>query len=330
MSNRVGGGVILFGFDESLSFATVGVGDVAKLQSDLSNLASDEMEPPPRIKFSVEEIEGRTVVAIEVPECPWNQKPCYYKNAGLSAGSYIRVGDGDRRMTEYEIHSYLSSRGQPRDDVEVVHEATLDDLNSELIDEYLRQLKSANPDARYLRGSREQILKRLNIIVKEAFNVHPTLAGLLMFGDYPQQFFPSLMITFVQYYGTTETEKTPRGERFLDNKKFEGTILEMVESAENFVLASMKKGALITGLYREDILEYPGEALREAIINAFAHRDYSHYAHGSQIQIRMFADRLEIQSPGGLYGPVTVENLEYEQSTRNAALMRIMVNVRSY
>jgi len=239
LSNRVGGGVILFGFDERQNFATVGVGDVAKLQSDLSNLTSNEMEPPPRIKFSVEEIEGRSVVAVEVPECPWHQKPCYYKPAGLSAGSYIRVGDGDRRMTEYEIHSYLSSRQQPRDDVEVVHEATFDDINAEIIDEYLCQLKNANPNARYLRGSREQILKRLNIIAEEDGNVHPTLAGLLMFGEYPQQFFPSLMITFVHYYGTTETEKTPRGERFLDNKKFEGTIPEMVESAESYVLASV-------------------------------------------------------------------------------------------
>ena len=85
---------------------------------------------------------------------------------------------------------------------------------------------------------------------------------------------------------------------------------------------------MITGLYREDILEYPKESLREAIINASVHRDYSHYVRGSQIQIRMFADRLEIQNPGGLYGPVTVENLEYEQSTRNATLMRIMEDLR--
>ena len=102
----------------------------------------------------------------------------------------------------------------------------------------------------------------------------------------------------------------------------------MVEEAETYILASMKKGALITGLYREDILEYPQDALREAIINALAHRDYSHYVRGSQIQIRMFADRLEIKNPGGLYGPVTVDNLEDEQSTRNAALMRMMEDLK--
>ena len=125
-------------------------------------------------------------------------------------------------------------------------------------------------------------------------------------------------------HGTTETEKTPRGERFLDNLKFEGPVPEMVNEAADYVLAAMRKSSLIDGLYRRDIPEYPQEAVREAIINAIAHRDYSGFARGSYIQIRMFADRLEVQSPGGLYGTVTEENLEVEHSTRNRELMRLM------
>ena len=89
-----------------------------------------------------------------------------------------------------------------------------------------------------------------------------------MFGRYPQAFEPQLVITFLQYYGTTETEKTPRGERFLDNRKFEGTIPEMVEGAVNHVLAGLRKSSLIEGLWRRDIPEYPEEALREAVVNA--------------------------------------------------------------
>jgi ATP-dependent DNA helicase RecG len=86
----------------------------------------------------------------------------------------------------------------------------------------------------------------------------------------------------------------------------------------------MRKAVLIDGVFRREIPEYPREALREALANAIAHRDYSSYVRGSYIQIRMFADRLEIQSPGGLFGNVTVENLEEEHSTRNARLMRMM------
>lgn len=67
--------------------------------------------------------------------------------------------------------------------------------------------------------------------LRPQFVVRPTLAGLLMFGKYPQEFFPQLMITFLQYYGTTEDEHTPRGERFMDNQRFEGPIPEMVEQS---------------------------------------------------------------------------------------------------
>ena len=154
--------------------------------------------------------------------------------------------------------------------------------------------------------------------------LRPTLAGLLVFGIYPESFLPQLVITFIQFYGTTETEKTPRGERFLDNRKFEGPIPEIVESAVDYVMASVRKSSLIDGVFRRDVPEYPEEAVREAVINAVAHRDYSNYTLGSYIQIRLFADRLQVQSPGGLYGAVTEDNIEYEQSTRNMTLMRLL------
>ena len=77
-------------------------------------------------------------------------------------------------------------------------------------------------------------------------------------------------------------------------------------------------------MFRRDIPEYPEEAIREAIVNAVAHRDYSPYVRGSYVQVRLFADRLEIQSPGGIYGNVTEETLEDEQSTRNRVLVRLL------
>jgi ATP-dependent DNA helicase RecG len=86
----------------------------------------------------------------------------------------------------------------------------------------------------------------------------------------------------------------------------------------------MRKGSLIRGVTRQDIPEYPEVALREAIVNAVAHRDYSHFVRGSHIQVRMFADRLEVENPGGLYGGVTVDKLQEGQSTRNRLLVQLM------
>ena len=104
--------------------------------------------------------------------------------------------------------------------------------------------------------------------------------------------------------------------------------IEMVDEAETYIMSAMRKSSLIDGMFRRDITEYPRESLRESIANAVAHRDYSPYVRGSYIQIRMFADRLEVQSPGGLFGNVTVDNLEDEHSTRNARLMRMMEDMQ--
>lgn len=323
-ANRPGGGIVLFGVDESRKFEMVGVGDFQRLQEEITAVTSDQMDPALRPQFTIDEVDGNIIVALEIDEVPPQQKPCFYKNAGLPKGAYIRVGNTNRPMTEYEVFGYLSGRGQPTHDEELVRDSTIDDLNPDHPDGYLARIRKARPRSGFLEGDRDEVLSRLRVIGSDKGRLCPTVAGLLMFGKYPQEFFPQLMITFVQYYGTTEDEKTPQGARYLDSRSFEGSIPEMVEEAETYVLGAMRKSALIDGMFRREIPEYPQEALREAIANAIAHRDYSPYVRGSYIQIRMFADRLEVQSPGGLFGNVTVENLEEEHSTRNARLMRMM------
>ena len=327
-ANRTGGGIILFGLDESADFSIAGVGDAHQLQEEITSLASDNMEPALRPEFTVDDIDGSTVVATEIDEVPASQKPCFYKNAGLPKGAYLRVGNTNRQMTEYEVFGYLSGREQPTHDEDTVPDASLEDLDNSLIETYIERLRQIRPRAGFLKSDKEEILLRLRIAAKDSGVIRPTLAGLLMFGKYPQEFIPQLMITFVQYFGTTEDEKTPQGARFVDNRRFEGPIIEMVEEAETYIMSAMRKSSLIDGMFRRDITEYPRESLRESIANAVAHRDYSPYVRGSYIQIRMFADRLEVLSPGGLFGNVTVDNLEDEHSTRNARLMRMMEDMQ--
>jgi ATP-dependent DNA helicase RecG len=322
-ANRPGGGVLLFGLDEDAGFKVVGVGNPRKLQEDMSGLAS-QMEPPLRPNFSVEVIEGGTVVAVEVPEVAYDQKPCYHRPHHLQEGSFIRVGNSTRRMSDYEIYSFMSSRTQPRFDSEAIPEATMEDLDRGTLEDYLAQQRKARPNASYWSLPFEQILKQLRIVAEVDGVLRPTLAGLLVFGLYPQRFEQQMVVVFLQFYGTTTTEKAPSGERFLDNRKFKGTVKEIIDSAMDYIMASMRKGSLIRGVTREDIPEYPEVALREAIVNAVAHRDYSNFARGSHVQVRMFADRLEVQNPGGLYGGVTVKELKEGQSTRNLLLVQLM------
>jgi ATP-dependent DNA helicase RecG len=325
-ANRAGGGILLFGLDEDAGFKVVGVGNPRKLQEDLSGLAA-QMEPPLRPSFSVEEIEGETLVAVEVPEVAYDQKPCYHRPHHLQEGSFIRVGNSTRRMSDYEIYSFISSRTQPKFDAEPILEATLEDLDRGKLEEYLAQQRKARPNAPYWSLPFEQILKQLRIVIETDGILRPTLAGLLMFGSYPQRFEQQMVVVFLQFYGTTTTEEAPSGERFLDNRKFEGTVKEIIDNATDYVMAGMRKGSLIRGVTRQDIPEYPEVALREAIVNAVAHRDYSHFVRGSHIQVRMFADRLEVQNPGGLYGGVTIDELKEGQSTRNLLLVQLMEDV---
>lgn len=323
-ANRPGGGVILCGLDERQGFAVVGVRDAQRLQEDVTNLGSSEMEPPLRLGVTVETVEGSTVVAFDVPEVPAEQKPCYYRPRGLPGGAFIRVGNTDRPMTEYEVFSYVSAQKQLTFDDEVVPRAVVADLDRLSLQAYVAALQRQRPSLSFLRLPLEDAVEKLGIVVRDGDVLRPTLAGLLVFGEHPQLYVPQLVIVFMQFYGTTETEAGPRGERFLDNQKFTGPVPTMLQEAENHIVSRMRRSALIEGLLRRDIFEYPETALREALVNAVAHRDYSHYVRGSQIQVKMFADRLEVTSPGGLYGSVTVDNLEDGQSTRNPLLMQFM------
>ena len=327
-ANQPGGGVILFGLDERHNFEVVGVGNAQRLQEEIGHLVAAEMEPALRPEFTIAEIDGATVVAVEVMEIAVEQKPCYYISAGLQRGSYIRVGNTNRQMADYEIFGYVSARTQPTFDEEPIRDATMADLDRLKLEDFLAGLRRARSQAAYLDQPLETVLTQRRIVREVDGVLRPTLAGLLMFGKDPQGFEPQMVITYLQYYGTTETEKTPRGERFLDNRKFEGTIPEIVNNAVNYILANIRKSSLIERVWRRDIPEYPEAAVREAVVNAVAHRDYSHFVRGSYIQIRLFADRLEVQNPGGLYGNVTEERLEVEQSTRNRLLMRLMEDVQ--
>lgn len=95
------------------------------------------MEPAIRPAIQLHNINGKHVVTAIIPELQPQQKPCYFKPAGYTNGAYIRVADGDRKLTSYEVQMMLSARSQPKDDEEPVIEATMDDLQPRLIKGFL-------------------------------------------------------------------------------------------------------------------------------------------------------------------------------------------------
>lgn len=142
-------------------------------------------------------------------------------------------------------------------------------------------------------------------------NNKPTLAGVMLFSDYPQAYFPQLCITAVSVPGNKMSMTGSVGERFVDNRRIEGTLVQMLDEALAFVRRNMKEKTIIDkdSGKRIDKTEYPVIAIREIILNALIHRDYSIHTDSAPITITMYSDRIEVENPGGLYGRMTLDQL---------------------
>lgn len=315
-SNQDGGGILLFGLDEEKDFDVVGVYDLHDLQKKVTEQCN-QMIPPVRAVFTVAEINGNSICSAEIPSVDLVERPCYYSGAGRVKGSYVRVGDADLPMTDYEIYTYEVFRKHLHDDERIVERAKISLLDQDKMQNYLIRMKSERPGFSML--SEEQAYEMLGL-TRDGI---PTLAAILNFGLYPQGYFQQLAITAIVVPGKELGEVSADNARFLDNKRIEGTLPAMLSEAISFCKRNMKTKTIINpeNGERVDKAEYPVEAIREAILNALIHRDYSHYTEGTPIQINFFTDRLEIHSPGGLYGRMTVEDLgKSRPDLRNPAL----------
>jgi ATP-dependent DNA helicase RecG len=319
------GGVVVLGLDEGQGFAATGVRDAARMSADLASWCSTEMEPPLRPLIRVHRFEGVDLVVAEIPELDASSKPCFYRGAGVTQGSYVRVSDGDRHLSSYEVQMMLVKHGQPRDDEDPVPGTGIDDLDSRLVAEFLARLRQSRPYA-FADLDDAPALRRAKVIVGGEGVV--SLAGLLALARFPQEHFPQLMMSFV-HYPTIDGADLASGERFSDNVVLEGPIPVMVRDGMAVLRRNMSRRAIVRGAGREDAWEYPEAALREVIVNALVHRDLSPASRGTQTQIEMYPDRLVVRNPGGLFGPVTVDRLGEEgiSSARNGVLMQVLEDV---
>jgi ATP-dependent DNA helicase RecG len=326
-SNTPQGGVLILGVSEESGFSIVGISHAGKIQQDLASLCSI-MEPAVRAHIELHRIEGKNIITAEIPELPAAIKPCFHPGSGLTNGAFIRVADGDRKLSSYEVQMMLSARGQPKDDEEPVPKTTLKDLQARLVKGLLSRLRR-RPGTR-LRGlSDEALLRHLRVLVPLRNRLVCSLGGILALGKYPQQYFPALSLTFVVYPGNDVGEPGPGQVRFLDNARIEGAIPSMLQPTLAVLQRNAKQASAVRGIYREDLEEYPATALREAIVNALAHRDLSTPSRGTPVQVQMFQNRLVVVNPGGLYGPITVDLLGREgiSSARNQTLLRLLEDV---
>ena len=320
------GGLIILGLDERSGFVPSGVSNPVALRDELAGIARGKLTPPLAPSIEVVPFEGANLVLAEVEALPPAQRPCYVTTRGLYNGAYVRVGDGDQRLTPYEIDRLLENSGQPRWDEEPVPQAMAEkDLDRRAV---LRLIETASRSSpRSFSGlSEPDALARLGVLVPYEGSLVPSLAGLLSVGAYPQQFLPQLMVSLAVYPNEDAGQPGPDGIRFLDSAAVGGTVPKMVTDTIQAAQRSLRKGSRVVGAGRDDYWEIEPEVIREAVVNALMHRDYSPQARGTQIQVELFPDRLTVTSPGGLFGNVRLETLGQSgiSSSRNARLAALL------
>ena len=323
-SNQDEGGIIIFGVDEKQDYKEVGVYDAQDIQRKINEQCL-QMEPIVRPLLTVVQKGDKSFVAAEIPGADLSDRPVFYKGRGRLKGSYTRVGDSDEPMTEYEVYSYEAYRKKYQDDIRGVQRATLSALNQKKLEEYIELLKKGKPNLSNM--DTESIYELMSVTRDKEV----TLSSALIFSTYPPAYFPQLCITAISVPGTEIGNVGEFGERFLDNQRIEGSIPEMLDEAIRFVKKNMKYMTIInskTGA-REDRADYPITAVREAIINALVHRDYSIHTEGMPVQIIMYEDRMEIRNPGGIYGRIKVDQLgKMQPDTRNPVLALALETLR--
>lgn len=203
---------------------------------------------------------------------------------------------------------------------QVVPGASLDDIDWELVKGYLQIARHIRrPEAEsYAREDLASLLVQAGCMVYAEGRHRPNFAGLLMFGANPQQFLPSSEIVLARYAGTRMSDEFLR-------ESVRGSLPEQIRRAETFLVSNMRRGSRLLNWKRDEQLEYPPEAVREAVINAVAHRDYG--IQGDGIRVIMFTDRLEVYSPGRLPGHVTVKNIVDERFSRNPVIVQVLADL---
>jgi len=254
-----------------------------KTLRQVSKTISDHIEPKIYPKIEKKRINNKKCVIVEFQ----GQNVPYY----AYGRAYKRVADEDKLMSAKEIEKLILEKNKEklRWDSEICKKAKLTDISSKKLKWFLK--KSGREY-----HSVENSLEKLGLLKDEKL----LNAAVILFGEKPQQFFPNAKLRCA-VFATTDTHL------IVDRQEFEGDLFYLIDKAEEYILKNIHIGMRLEGMYRVDVSEIDKDAFREAIINAFCHRDYWKY---DSVNIAIFKDRLEVRSPGGLYGGLTIEEIK--------------------
>ena len=285
------GGRILFGVRDDGE--VIGIEDDPQdLMEQLCKMVYDSSSPTIVPRMSIESYGDRRVVALEVSSGP--NKP--YRLKGEDLGVFIRVGNMTLKATQDIIQELQwQTQGRSYDEMPC-HGASIDELMDEHILKIIQRKRIPHADS-----IPKKIYGSLKLHHEENGMVYPTQGAVLMFHPEPQQSFSEAFTICSIFAGTS-------GREIIATLDIEGNIFEQLEQANAFILKHLQtKISIGSNLKHEVEYEIPPVAIREALINAFVHRNYHHQA---PIKVAIYTDRLEIFSPGAFVGPMNPNTIE--------------------
>jgi ATP-dependent DNA helicase RecG len=305
------GGYILLGVDDDGTI--VGTDSPQRVEEQIVNLARQNCTPPLTPTIDRVDTDEGLVLVVYVPR---RVGVPHETNTGIC---YIRVGSTKRRCTPQERARLLQLAGLVHYDERPVVGTDVDDLSLDAFGRYYRRIYEAPLAEADVPLPR--MLENMRFVVRDVEErACLSLAGLLLFGRAPEDDLYYARISAVRWQGVEA------GERILDRQEIVGRLPDQIERAVNFIERNTAQMTRIDDVQQHDRRQYPRPVLREAIVNAVAHRDYS--LTGAQILLYVFDDRVEVRSPGGLPNSVTLANIRTHYSkARNETIARVLFNL---
>ncbi len=300
MLNKHQRGEVWFGVKNDGAVVGQQVSD--KTMRDVSKAISEHVEPKIYPVVEQVDVDGKQCIKVQVEG---SEHPYY-----AYGRAYIRVGDEDRQLSAKELEKLIleKNRDRLRWDTEVCAKAVIDDIGPGKLKSFLN-LSGLKFD------TIQNSLEKLNLVQDgKLLN-----AAVLCFARKPEKFFPNARLRCA-VFGTLDTTVT------ITMQDFYGDVFYLIKKAEEYILEHINIGMRLDGLFRVDVPEIDREAFREAIINAFCHRDYREY---DSVNIAIFKDRVEIRSPGLLYANLTVADIRHKMLSerRNERLAELLHRV---
>lgn len=295
------GGKIIFGVEDGC-MEIIGIpNEILFREMDaIANVISDSCEPMIIPDISLQEIDGKTLIIVEI--APGMQRPYYVKSMGIQEGTFIRVAGTSRPAEPYTLRELLlEGSGRSLDSIPLddqsVSEKEIEKVCQDMT-EYARCRCRIDAERDRIRPLTKNQLMSWELLVERSGKIVPTYGFNLLAG----KGIPSAVsgIQCAVFKGKTRAV-------FVDRRQYDGPIYRQIDDAYDFVLRMIRMGAVIDGIVRQDIYEFPPGTVRKMICNAVCHRSYLQPAN---VQVALYDDRLEVTSPGMLSRDMTIERMK--------------------